>query len=191
MKNADINADVSTMQHTFDWGIIAGYKHFFGENFGVRVYGNLDFNHIGNGNIGGNFIGGTSVDINVMLMGVRANADVLWNFYKGSSIEVGAFAGLGAGAKSIIVSSNLGGGLASTLFDIGANFGLRGNFSHNHGVELGVHVPFRPIMSVMNVEMRQAFSMQMRYIYTFGDAPKAKRTIKRKVVKKNAQNDYE
>ncbi|MGX2982608.1 outer membrane beta-barrel protein [Helicobacter sp. 23-1045] len=175
---------MSYMQHTFDWSIIAGYKHFFGKSFGARGYGSIDFSHIGNINIGGDFIGGASMEVTFTLMGIRANADLLWNFYKGSSVEVGAFVGLGAGMKSMIVASKLGGGLAGTLFDIGANFGLRGNFSHNHGVELGVYVPFLPIMSAgvsgAKMEMRQAFSMQMRYIYTFGDTPKAKKDNKTK-----------
>lgn len=125
--------------------------------------------------------------ISTFLLNYTANADLLYNFYN-NDIEAGAFIGLGVGGISYNVVSSEISGATQHGFDIGINFGLRSQFSHNHGIELFARVPFLPfVKSNTNGEeasAQQAFSLMMRYVYTYGDAPKKAQTSTQTRIKK-------
>ena len=155
------------MRHTFDWGMIAGYKHFFSPNTGVRIYGNLNLSH-------SMLKDGTDAlfaSAN-MLINYTINADFLYNFYSNNNgLEVGAFAGLGLGGISAVQTYTLLFHTSINNFDIGLNMGLRASVFDNHSLEFAVYVPFLPI-SESNYygythSYRHAFSMLMRYVYSF------------------------
>lgn len=181
------------MQNTLDWGVIVGYKHFFTQKFGARFYANFIIAHASMLSAQREDTSHTS---STFLLNYTANADLLYNFYNNDNIEAGAFIGLGVGGSSYnAIADKIN--LVQHGFDIGINFGLRTQFNHNHGIELFTRVPFLPfVKSKSNGEdasVGQAFSLMMRYVYTFGDAPKKAQTapktrakttrkIKRKVV---------
>lgn len=208
--------DISAMHNTLDWGIMGGYRHFFMENFGARFYANLVVIHLSNssfngvefsgvGGVGGMYLSNNIPgDTNVFFFNYTANADLIYNFYKWNNTEFGAFVGLSLGGSSINVVNSFVTIPSMNFFDIGINFGVRSQFSHNHGIELAVKVPFLPLVKMpdrytaysynnqpitidINVELRQSFSLMMRYVYSFGDEPKPVRAVKK--VKRRAVVD--
>lgn len=180
--------EVSAIQNTLDWGAMAGYKYFFTQNFGARFYANIIVSHAYMLSTKRNDAGYT---ISTFALNYTANADLLYDFYSNSNIEAGAFIGLGLGGSSYyVVGAEVFG--AQHGFDIGINFGLRTQFSHNHGIELFVRVPFLPFAKApsrdidvyVEAGVGQAFSLMMRYVYTYGDAPKKVQTSTQTRIKK-------
>ncbi len=134
-----------------------------------------------------------------MLINYTANADFLGNLYSSKNVETGIFVGVGLGGTSYIINANSSNAnldfVSITAFDVGINFGLRSHFNHNHAVEFAARVPFLPFAKYdsdgIKISIRQAFSIMMRYVYVFGDAPQkqAKKTIKkRKKIIKNRKS---
>lgn len=177
------------MQNTLDWGIMGGYKHFFTQNFGARFYASFIISHASMAGAQRDNIGYT---ISTFLINYTANADLLYNFYQNTNIELGGFVGLGLGGSSYyVINSESLYNLAQHAFDIGIDFGLRTQFSHNHGIELVARVPFLPLVKARNTttetSVRQAFSLMLRYAYTFGSAPKSAQISIKKRIKTTRQ----
>ncbi|MGX2981866.1 outer membrane beta-barrel protein [Helicobacter sp. 23-1045] len=170
--------------HTFDYEFFGGYKYFFTEKLGARFYGNLHFMH--HSQRGDELIILYTATTNITSINYTINADFLWNFYNGGGVEMGVFTGLGLGGTSKVYDYPWLGEYPKmktiSAFDFGANFGLRGSFSDNHSVELAVRVPFLAFDETQSLSEktinRHAFSMSMRYAYTFG-AQKPTKKIKR------------
>ena len=70
-----------TETSSYQFGILAGYKHFFVPKFGLRFYGLLDYAST-------EVSGVTSTNINASI-----NADALFNFISGESWDLGGFGG--------------------------------------------------------------------------------------------------
>lgn len=156
------------MLHTFDWGFIVGYKHFFSQNVGARIYGNLNLSHIS-----------LSDSVNIiypsadMLINYTINADFLYNFYNNNNLQAGAFIGFGLGGISALQTipklrnTRLIFPNSINTFDMGLNIGLRANALDNHSVELAIYVPFLKISENNSQTYRHAFTMMARYVYSF------------------------
>ncbi|EFR47785.1 outer membrane insertion signal domain protein [Helicobacter cinaedi CCUG 18818 = ATCC BAA-847] len=126
-----------------NYGLVAGYKQFFTDGFGLRYYANIDYN---SSKIK---VDTEKVALNVINYGV--NVDALYNFVSSDGMDFGAFLGLGLGAntwsgkavdgfKDQIKDS--GKKVSTTGFDLALNAGLRGVFAKQHGVEIFARVPF-------------------------------------------------
>lgn len=188
INDVDSKSEIWAMQNTLDWGAMAGYKHFFTQKFGARFYANVIIAHA---SMIGMQYNGTNATLSTFLLNYTANADLLYDFYNNSNIEAGAFIGLGLGGSSYYV---VGAGVfgAQHGFDIGINFGLRTQFSHNHGIELFARVPFLPFAKApsrdididVEASVGQAFSLMMRYVYTYGNTPKKVQTSTQARIKK-------
>ena len=128
-----------------NYGLIAGYKQFFTDSFGLRYYANIDYN---SSKIKAD---GEKASLNVINYGV--NVDALYNFVSSDGMDFGAFLGLGLGANTWsgkAISDNKkelerfgkGDKVSTTGFDLALNAGLRGVFAKQHGVEIFARVPF-------------------------------------------------
>ncbi|BDB66509.1 hypothetical protein Hc94105_0705 [Helicobacter cinaedi] len=126
-----------------NYGLIAGYKQFFTDSFGLRYYANIDYN---SSKIK---MDTEKVALNAINYGV--NVDALYNFVSSDGMDFGAFLGLGLGAntwsgkavdagKEMAKQANKS--LSTTGFDLALNAGLRGVFAKQHGVEVFARVPF-------------------------------------------------
>ena len=126
-----------------NYGLIAGYKQFFTDSFGLRYYANIDYN---SSKIK---MDTEKVALNAINYGV--NVDALYNFVSSDGMDFGAFLGLGLGAntwsgkavdagKEMAKEANKS--LSTTGFDLALNAGLRGVFAKQHGVEVFARVPF-------------------------------------------------
>lgn len=153
-------------------GIIAGYKFFFNENFGVRAYANFDYT------IGDFKAGGQKVNVDVMNYGV--NVDALYNFVASSNVEFGPFLGVGLGANTWggkfikdLKGEPAVGKVSTTSFDSALNIGLRGVFAKSHGVELVGRVPFMESKLtkgneyVSSIKAYAPYSVALRYTFSF------------------------
>ena len=128
-----------------NYGLVAGYKQFFTDSFGLRYYANIDYN---SSKIKAD---GEKASLNVINYGV--NVDALYNFVSSDGMDFGAFLGLGLGANTWsgkAISDNKkelerfgkGDKVSTTGFDLALNAGLRGVFAKQHGVEIFARVPF-------------------------------------------------
>ncbi|TLD95198.1 outer membrane protein [Helicobacter jaachi] len=129
-----------------NYGLIAGYKQFFTESFGLRYYANIDFN---NSKLKQTDPDLGSTTLNNINYGV--NVDALYNFVTSADMDFGVFLGIGLGANSWsgktidILKEGLDGTgkkVSTTGFDAALNVGLRGVFAKAHGIELAARVPF-------------------------------------------------
>ncbi|CAM3299281.1 outer membrane protein [Helicobacter labetoulli] len=147
VKTEESNGGASTKDTAngsgLNYGLVAGYKQFFTDSFGLRYYANIDYNSskikVDTG----------KVALNAINYGV--NVDALYNFVSSDGMDFGAFLGLGLGAntwsgkavdgfKEQIKAS--GKKVSTTGFDLALNAGLRGVFAKQHGVEIFARVPF-------------------------------------------------
>lgn len=158
-----------------NYGITAGYKHFFNDYFGLRAYGSINSQH--------NEIkisGRTPEEMgNYTALNFGANLDLLGNFISTERLDFGAFVGvmlgynywLGRGIDedkryfkdtynvTLAKIEQNGNGRAKislnspSNFDIALNVGLRANIAKHHGIELATRVPFIP-MTFATLEYR-------------------------------------
>ena len=136
----------------FRYGLVAGYKQFFTENFGLRYYGVLDFGtdykydlDMQDIDENGDEITSTQ-SMKISSFNINANVDALFNFVQNETLDFGAFAGLSLGyvnhnaknAKIVMTDAGFesGGDLKASGFDLGINLGLKAQIAQNHGVEL-------------------------------------------------------
>lgn len=117
-KNRDLNG------HRM--GILVGYKHFFSENFALRLYGNFNY---------GAMSGKDSVSKNsifVKNMNFLTHIDALYILCNCNDNNVGVYSGINFGYASYDVKNQ---GFVNG-FDSGLNFGVRVAFSGGHSIEL-------------------------------------------------------
>ena len=107
--------DIDTKQSAARYGILAGRKSFFTENFGLRYYVGANF---------GSYEGVSAFDLQV-------NVDAAYNFVNVGDIPIGAFVGIGTGYKSYADPLATRFGL---IFNI--NVGVRTTLAEHHGIEL-------------------------------------------------------
>lgn len=126
-----------------NYGLVAGYKQFFTDSFGLRYYANIDYN---SSKIK---MDTEKVALNAINYGV--NVDALYNFVSSDGMDFGAFLGLGLGANTWSgkavdglkeQAKDFGKKASTTGFDLVLNAGLRGVFAKQHGVEIFARVPF-------------------------------------------------
>lgn len=151
-------------------GVLAGYKQFFTENFGLRYYANVD--------ISTSFSSDDIYDVfGATLLNYAANIDALYSDAWG-----GIYAGLGFGMNTWSGSTiddikTAFAGIASvstSSFAMHLNLGYRFHSGH-HGLEIGIKVPFMKtaLLSAseaatsVDFEIRQTFNISMRYVFSF------------------------
>ncbi len=147
---------------SFRYGIMAGYKQFFTQNFGLRYYGVFDYGtatkhdlayYYENRNKSQGYQNGTHfLESELSTWNANANVDVLANFITRGSLEFGIFGGLSLGytsskGKGVADDGDTYNGttgaytytyhdIKASGFDLGVNFGFRANIAKRHGVEL-------------------------------------------------------
>ena len=146
----------------YQFGILAGYKHFFVPKFGLRFYGLLDY---ANDEVKG---GAKNSNLTFSL-----NADALFNFISNESFDLGGFGGLSFGYATNEVEI---GTIATTLdgIDFGLNVGLRANIAQHHGLELYGRIGLigqKQVDEAGNLTVttrnKQNYIGGLRYIYSF------------------------
>lgn len=144
----EVSSDILSAKETangsgLNYGLIAGYKQFFTDSFGLRYYANIDYN---SSKIK---MDTEKVALNAINYGV--NVDALYNFVSSDGMDFGAFLGLGLGANTWSgkavdgfkeQTKDSGKKVSTTGFDLALNAGLRGVFAKQHGVEIFARVPF-------------------------------------------------
>lgn len=160
------------------YGLIAGYKQFFAQHFGIRYYFNIDFL-----DTSGTTVAGENVKAN--LTNYAVNIDTLYNFLTGD-IDFGTFLGIGLGANTWggpnINTIKSYGKVTTTGFGVHLNVGLRTNIAKYHGIELALKVPFVPtkLLDVTFTEndiyrvgdrykstAQQTYNIALRYVFSF------------------------
>ena len=145
----------------YQFGILAGYKHFFVPKFGLRFYGLLDYASEETG-------ASTTTNLNASI-----NADALFNFVSGDTWDLGGFGGvsLGYGSKETGTSTT---SATTDGMDFGLNVGLRVTFAQHHGLELYSRIGLigqKKELSVNNTTYitrnKQDYIGGLRYTYSF------------------------
>ena len=109
--------------HGFNAGFLAGYKHFFSKNLGVRFYGLFDFSFYSSDE--------SPIVDKMQAYNTNLNVDILYNFYDKESKYIGVFAGASVGGAHYMSSgTNL-----ATDIDLGLNFGFRFGLNKHHSIE--------------------------------------------------------
>ena len=150
-----------TETSSYQFGILAGYKHFFVSKFGLRFYGLLDYANT-------EVSGVASTNINASI-----NADALFNFISGESWDLGGFGGVSLGYGSV----EAGASTTTTTtdgMDFGLNVGLRVTFAQHHGLELYGRIGLigqKQVDEAGNLTVttrnKQDYIGGLRYIYLF------------------------
>ena len=107
-------------------GLLAGYKHFFSSQFGLRFYGLFDFSFYKNKEKA------FYVKDKFQSYNANINVDVLYNFYDKDNKIFGIFAGASVGGAQYMSSKTR----LATDIDLGLNFGFRFGFDKHHSIEL-------------------------------------------------------
>lgn len=146
-----------TETSSYQFGILAGYKHFFVPKFGLRFYGLLDY-------------------ANTEVSGVTTasiNADTLFNFISGESWDLGGFGGVSLGYGSVEQGTSTTTKTTDGM-DFGLNVGLRVTFAQHHGLELYSRIGLigqEEKLTVNNntviTRNKQDYIGGLRYIYSF------------------------
>lgn len=194
-SNIDVTTPFNTTRNSETlrasrYGIVAGYKQFFTDNFGLRYYGVFDFGDDYRGEMKTGLTGSFSQQTyKVKTMSVNANVDMLYNFISIAKSEFGAFLGIGLGyvnhtfkkAKMQVARVAVSGFEDFKMggFDLGINFGLRTNIAQNHGIELysrfGVLQQKKEIKEseldgstyTNTYKAQQPYQVGLRYIFSF------------------------
>ena len=150
-----------TETSSYQFGILAGYKHFFVPKFGLRFYGLLDYANT-------EVSGVTSININASI-----NADALFNFISGESWDLGGFGGVSLGYGSVEAGTSTTTTTTDGM-DFGLNVGLRVTFAQHHGLELYSRIGLigqEEKLTVNNntviTRNKQDYIGGLRYIYSF------------------------
>lgn len=161
-----------------DIGVIAGYKFFFLDSLGLRVYGNFNYQPSFNfDRIGG--AQNNQGDIKANMMNYGINADLLYDFLSGENFNLGIFAGVGLGANTFggdtikqyenipMIKDKLN----KTGFDASLNVGVRTNFYKNFGIEVGAKIPFvkHTLLDVQGMKMTawRKYSIDAMLVFSF------------------------
>lgn len=142
----------TTSDSVVGFGVLAGYKQFFTDKFGVRYYGLFNYAKY---NIGPAY-------------NINTNVDVLYNFANVDSIEFGAFGGLSLGYISYDYEI-----IDIKGFDLGINLGLKAQIAENHGIEFysrfgllevkNDYTSYEPIEVKGSHKIRQPYQIGVRY----------------------------
>lgn len=138
----------------FDWtdnnlnihGIL-GFKQFFDENLGLRIYGNIHYDSMDGmpSNVGSYY-------------NLGANVDVLYNFVNQGLSSYGVFGGLNLGFTF----------WNDTGFDTYLNLGARAVFNDVHSAEIAFRVPLQKHdLNEQGLKGQQSFNTLLRYVYSF------------------------
>ncbi len=143
--------DIDTKQSAARYGVLAGRKSFFTENFGLRYYVGANF---------GSYEGVSSSDYQI-------NLDAAYNFVNVGGVPIGAFAGIGSGYKSYDDPLATRWGL---IFNI--NVGVRTTLAEHHGIELFythdmAAASVSNLLIYNNFEYRKPSVFGIRYTYSF------------------------
>ena len=137
-----------------NYGITAGYKHFFNAYLGLRAYGNFNVLHTE--------FRADGVTIETDLLNYGVNVDFLGNFLSKQMVDFGGFVGVGLGGNTwqgkdindliaryrqqtnalVAQVPNLQTHFGKNSFDVALNVGLRTNIAKHHGIEVVAKVPF-------------------------------------------------
>ncbi|CAM3277676.1 outer membrane beta-barrel protein [Helicobacter labetoulli] len=155
--------NTKTTASGFEYEIVAGYKYFMTQDFGVRGYAHLNHNQqttkIGTGTT------------ETLIFNYGVNVDALYNFVSQENVDFGAFAGVRLGMNTVGGDAAKPAGVEKNAFFAGINLGLRGNFAKAHGVELAFLVPVtdHTLMDTAGVKMTQGYDYKgtLRYTYSF------------------------
>lgn len=171
-KGVDINESIKIKGGGLSYEIIAGYRQFFTQSFGLRYYAHFSYADIKFKE------SGISVKGNLIKYGV--NVDALYNFISNDSLDFGAFLGLGLGANTWGGEAFDDGGeegvkLKKTGFDLGLNVGLRTLIAKHHGIEIAAKVPFlgtkfyEENFGDVNVKSTAShtYNVGVRYVFNF------------------------
>lgn len=165
----------------FSVGVLAGYKYFFNPFVGVRAYANVDVSTPEFEADGGKE--------DATLVNYGGNLDLLVNFIANEKADFGLFAGVGVGgnwwiSKDIAEAKRdfkeAGFRIKDSGLDVALNAGLRVNAARQHSAEIGVRVPFKPVVMLdetlanaggvrvnMKLQYAQMYSVFARYIFSF------------------------
>lgn len=165
-----------TSTNEFNYEILAGYKHFFTDSFGIRGYAHFQQDHTNT--ITNISIGSESGEFDAPQGEFRygVNVDALYNVFNNESGDFGLFAGARLGLST--VTGDVADGLAMrhkdykwTDFVAGLNLGLRGTFAKAHGVELAFYVPLKNHVYLdkpgIKEEEPTRYNASLRYTYSF------------------------
>lgn len=176
-----------------NYGITAGYKHFFNNYLGLRAYANFNALH--------SEISANEIIFKSNLFNYGVNLDFLGNFLSTEMIDFGGFVGVGLGASSLtgkdiddlrnlmkettdalqqLGNDGVKASYPKASFDVALNVGLRTNLYKNHGIELVARVPFLAptIFEVSGVvadgqntdtkaTLKHTWNLNVRYTYSF------------------------
>lgn len=145
----------------YRFGIIAGFKHVFIPELGMRYYLNLD--------TGSKYTTGNTgpKGAQTQRMGLGVNADLFYNFIITAESAYGAFAGVSleygfSKYKTRLASQDTMG------LDVGVNLGLRGTFTETHSVELFSRLGRTgPLPKNSEDKITTPMHIGLRYIFTF------------------------
>lgn len=170
-----------------NYGVMAGYTHFFNNYFGGRIYGNLNALHIKFSNDGIE-----SVDTLLSALYWGMNVDLIANFVALRNFDMGVYVGVFVGANTFLDTgyadyfirvAEMGGfEVNRTSFDIALNVGLRTVIAKNIGLEVALRVPFLKsyavnedayrradgaYMGVYKIYFKQNYNVNLRLLYKF------------------------
>ena len=162
VKNKAVGAGIS-------YEIIAGYKQFFTQDFGLRYYANVTY---------ANFYDENPSKTTLINYGV--NVDALFNFITSGSANFGAFFGIGVGGNTIDNGDfsqveSAGVSLKKTGLDVSLNLGLRSVIDSKHSLEAIVRVPCIGMTlfdgdiggNKTKIEVTRQYNIGARYIFNF------------------------
>ena len=167
---------------SFSTGFLVGYKYFFNPFVGLRLYAGLDVS------VPEFEADGEKEDATLISYG--GNLDLLVNFLSQEKVDFGLFVGAGVGANQWISKDieeakrdsnfkDLGIKFRDIGLDIALNAGLRVSIARQHGIEIGVRVPFKPVTMFdkslenggvrlnMKLEYVQMYNVFGRYTFSF------------------------
>lgn len=170
-----------------NYGVMAGYTHFFNNYFGGRIYGNLNALHIKFSNDGIE-----SVDTLLSALYWGMNVDLIVNFVALRNFDMGVYVGVFVGANTFLdtgyfdyiarESKTNGFKVNHIAFDIALNVGLRTAIAKNIGLEVAVRVPFLKSYAVnedaysrqngayignYQIYFKQNYNVNLRLLYKF------------------------
>ncbi len=170
-----------------DYGVMAGYTHFFNNYFGGRIYGSLNALHIKFSNDG---IESVNTLLSALYWGM--NADLIINFVALRNFDMGVYVGVFVGANTFLEtgyfdyivreSKKSGFKVNHTVFDVALNVGLRTILAKHIGLEVAVRVPFLKSYAVnedaysrqngayignYQIYFKQNYNINLRLLYQF------------------------
>lgn len=169
INNQTLTAAGNKKINVFIGGVLVGYKAFYNEHFGFRVYFNLDYSKPNFKDLAGYN--------KAFILNYVGSLDFLFNFYNKENINLGVFAGVNMEGNSILnLNKSLSGKEKNTDFGAGINLGLRSTLAQNHGLEIALKIPFYKHDMLQNTQFsgtstslyfKQNLNLKLHYIYTF------------------------